>query len=222
MSPLTPSRLPHFSTPSESVFQVIDDNPAGLQRILETDVNLCVWRRAPSREVSNELQSLQANHLPDVRCTTRMESFDSDLRGLLMCNGLRPEAFQHWCADVEQLAKHYFPLTHGRKVTLRLETTDNDGCRRFHVDRTHLRLLCTYRGPGTEWLPEAQVDREAQLAGAGNEEILRYGSPSHLESFWVGILKGTAFPGNADHGLVHRSPPVEQSGQVRVLVCLDS
>jgi hypothetical protein len=100
-------------------------------------------------------------------------------------------------------------------------TTDDDDCRRYHVDRTHLRLLCTYRGPGTEWLTNDQVERLAQASGAPNEEIIRFGEPSQFEPFWVGILKGDAFPGNARHGLVHRSPPIKGSGQTRVLFCLD-
>ena len=130
--------------------------------------------------------------------------------------------FASWRADLQRISRLYFPLTNGRKVTLRLETTDSDGCRRFHTDRTHLRLLSTYRGPGTEWLTDAQVDRDAHYGGGSNGEILCYGKPSELHPYWVDILKGTAFPGNAQQGLVHRSPPIAHSGHVRVLLYLDS
>jgi hypothetical protein len=98
----------------------------------------------------------------------------------------------------------------------------DDGCRRFHVDHTRLRLLCTYRGPGTEWLAHDQVDRQALAAHQPNDAILRHGQPRHLEPFWVGVLKGERFPGNAGRGLVHRSPPVADTGTTRVLVCLDA
>jgi hypothetical protein len=57
--------------------------------------------------------------------------------------------------------------------------------------------------------------------GAPNEHIIRFGEPSRFEPFWVGILKGDAFPGNAGRGLVHRSPQIAGSGRTRVLFCLD-
>jgi len=78
-----------------------------------------------------------------------------------------------------------------------------------------------YRGPGTEWLTDVQVDRVAQASGAPNECIIRFGEPSQFDSFWVGVMKGNAYPGNAGRGLVHRSPPIAGSGQTRVLFCLD-
>ena len=123
--------------------------------------------------------------------------------------------------DLRRLADLFFSVGETRAVTMRLVTTDEDGCRRFHADSTSLRLLCTYRGPGTEWLTDEQVDRSAQRAGAANDDIVRFGEPSAFAPFWVGILKGTAYPGNAGRGLVHRSPPIAGSGQTRVLFCLD-
>lgn len=193
-----------------------------LSRILEPDVNLSLWQRPPQSAISAELSLLRAVHLPDVRCRTSRLSFDDDVSALLREQGLDPLAFPHWRRDLCRLATAFFGLSGERNVVLRLETTAEDGCRRFHVDRTRLRLLCTYRGPGTEWLTDAQVDRVAQATGAPNDEIVRFGEPARFEPFWVGVMKGEIYPGNAGRGLVHRSPPVAGSGQVRVLACLDS
>ena len=44
-------------------------------------------------------------------------------------------------------------------------------CRRFHTDVNELRLLCTYSGPATLWLPEAAADRDAHHTGENNEQI---------------------------------------------------
>ena len=164
---------------------------------------------------------MHAADLPDVRRSTCAAAFDEDVGALLRESGFEPPALRKWLVDMRLLADLFFALNGGRDATLRLKTTAEDGCRRFHVDRTHLRLLCTYRGPGTEWLANDQVDREAQTSGAPNEGILRFGEPSRFEPFWVGILKGDAYPGNAGRGLVHRSPPISGSGQTRVLFCLD-
>jgi hypothetical protein len=43
-----------------------------------------------------------------------------------------------------------------------------------------------------------------------------------LAPFWVGILKGERYPGNAGRGQVHRSPPVADGVPPRLLFCLDT
>jgi hypothetical protein len=198
------------------------NQPGVLHQILAPGVNLSLWQRPAQPAVIRELLSLQASDLPDVRCSTSLDSFDDDVYALLRQHGHDPLAFKHWRVDLRRLADLYFGVSQKRHVTLRLVTTDDDNCRRFHVDRTHLRLLCTYRGPGTEWLTNEQVDRLAQSTGAPNEAIIRFGKLSQFEPFWAGILKGDVYPGNAGRGLVHRSPPIANSGQTRVLFCLDS
>ena len=200
---------------------IVGAGPDLLRHIHDPGVNLCLWQRPAKPEVSQELAPLKAPDLPDVRCATSPNSFADDVSMLLQQQGLEPLAFKHWRADMRHLAGIYFGLSGKHDVTLRLVTTEEDDCRRFHVDRTRLRLLCTYRGPGTEWLADEQLDRLAQRTGAPNEEIIRLGEPRRFEPFWVGILKGDAFPGNTGHGLVHRSPPVARSGKMRVLFCLD-
>ncbi len=200
---------------------VSGDHPAVLRHIVNPGVNLCLWQRPALPAVTGELSSLNASHLPDVRCWTSSASFDADVSRLLQQQGLDPFALKNWRTDLWRLADPFFSMSEGRVVALRMVTTDGNGCRRFHVDRTRLRLLCTYRGPGTEWLTDAQVDRAAQRSGASNVRIIRFGEQVRFQPFWVGILKGDAYPGNAGRGLVHRSPPIAGSGQTRVLFCLD-
>ena len=206
----------------ERTAHLIGDTPAILARISEPDVNMCVWQRPSIDQIERELVCLTPRDLPDVRCHCTLNNFDAAVTGLMGNQGLSPDLFKRWREDLLNIARIYFPLTKERRVTMRLETTDQDGCPRFHTDRTHLRLLCTYLGPGTEWLRDDQADREAQLAGAPNSEILLADRPSQLGQFWVGLLKGSAFPGNSLNGLIHRSPPSQGPGVTRVLFCLDS
>ncbi len=197
------------------------NQPEVLYQILDPGVNLSLWQRPAQAAITQELSSLKASDLPDLRCTTSMDSFEDDVTALLQKQDLDPSDFRNWCVDLSRVAEHYFSVSKDRDVTMRLETTGDDVCCRFHADNTQLRLLCTYRGPGTEWLPDAQVDRVAQGSGAANDDIIRFGEPSEFAPFWVGILKGNNYPGNKGHGLVHRSPSIAGSGQIRVLFCLD-
>ena len=199
----------------------IGDNADVLCSVRHAGVNLGLWKRPVQPRLARELSTLRAADLPDVRSRTSPVTFDNDVCALLRQQALDPSDFVAWRGDLARLATLFFPLGSGRDVVMRLETTADDGCRRFHTDHTHLRLLCTYRGPGTEWLSDDQVDRVAQANGAPNDRIVCRGEPSRFEPFWVGILKGDAYPGNAGHGLVHRSPPLAGTGQTRVLFCLD-
>ena len=207
---LMPSTLPHHVSNEAEV----------LQNIADPVVNLSLWQRPPQPAIAEELSVLRARQLPDVRVPTTMESFDDDICTHLRQHGLNPAGFEHFRADLQLLADHFAGVSGGRDLKFRLVTTDDDNCRRFHVDTRHMRMLCTYRGPGTEWLTDDQVDREALLSGAPNEAVIRFGQPSHFEPFWVGIFRGET--GSSGNGLVHRSPPIEGSGQTRVLFCLDA
>lgn len=157
-----------------------------------------------------------------MRRVTGHETCLADIQSLLQSGGLAIRQVRHWIADIASLVGRFADLVGDRPVTLRGETLADDGSRRFHVDRTHLRLVCAYRGPGTDWLANAQVDRGALGGGQANEAILRHGEPRRMASFWVGVTKGECFPGKADKAVVHRSSPIAGTGQVRVLVCLDS
>jgi hypothetical protein len=199
---------------------VVGDVPDVLYQIRDPGVNLSLWRRPSEAAIAHELASLDASQLPDRRHPTSADSFDDDVVDLLQRQGLDPLNFKRLRVDLSCVAGHFFNVSQGSDAKFRLLTTDADDCRRFHVDTRDLRLLCTYRGPGTQWLRNAQVDREALRRGAPNEDIIRSGEPSEIEPFWVGIMKGEHR--GEGSGLVHRSPPLAGSGQTRVLFCLDA
>lgn len=76
-------------------------------------------------------------------------------------------------------------------------------CPRFHVDHVPARLICTYAGPGSEWLTAPDAVQVEQLSTG-----------------YVAVLKGERWLGNEGHGLVHRSPAVP-AGQRRLMLTLD-
>ena len=47
------------------------------------------------------------------------------------------------------------------------------GCRRFHIDQVPQRLLVTYSGKGTEWLPEDHANYQEYFNGSPNEKIVK-------------------------------------------------
>jgi hypothetical protein len=75
------------------------------------------------------------------------------------------------------------------------------GCKRFHIDNVPQRLLITYSGEGTEWLPDAAADKSAYLNGEPNEKILKFPQKKQFVNEWdIAIFKG------GSEGLLHRTP----------------
>ncbi len=204
--------------------------PAALTEIQDPARNLALWRRTLDPELVAELARLP--RLPAQAARARLApgadwgSQQRAVAALLAHHGLDALDLPLWTADLLDLLDRFLSLAPDWLVDLRLEVVSDDACRRFHVDRTRLRLVCTYRGPGTEWLDDRQVDREALMGHLPNESILRHGHPGRMETGWVGLMKGENYPGNQGPGnqgmgLVHRSPPIAGTGETRVLFCLD-
>lgn len=130
-------------------------------------------------------------------------------------------------ADVAGLLGAYGALVRGRRLQAALMLTDRVTCPKFHADHVGLRLLCAYVGPGTEWVPEAHVDRtHLCCADHGPEEANRLIVPDparivRARTFDVLVLKGDAFPGNAGRGAVHRTPPDAAAGGKRLVLKID-
>lgn len=170
-----------------------------LDRIHSPDVGLAIWHRFTRLSLLVSASALQAqppftltiSDTPD-RATRRLS------HDLLLF---------HWplYADFRRLATRFSTLAASPVVRMRLEHVIDDSCRKFHVDAVGLRLLCTYAGPGTEWVDDA-------------------GRIRRMASMEVAVFKGSAFPG-AGPRVLHRSPPLStgtHAGQSRLVLCIDS
>jgi hypothetical protein len=58
-------------------------------------------------------------------------------------------------SDIGALAVMMARILDVDHVRLRLDVADEVMCPKFHIDRVPARLLCTYRGAGTEYVPWA-------------------------------------------------------------------
>ena len=96
----------------------------------------------------------------------------------------------------------------------------SDQCRKFHVDYLQLRLISTYVGPGTEWVVAGDVRRDAlshpsfDPDQANRSIVRREAGVRRAQAGDVLLMKGRL----GGDGLVHRSPPIEALGLVRVVL----
>ena len=94
-------------------------------------------------------------------------------------------------------------------------------CRKFHTDVNDLRMLCTYLGPGTLWVPDEAIDLDASYArGNGKDIVIDLEKVEQVGTGDVVILKGALYP--EANAILHRSPTIEENGEKRLLLRIDT
>ena len=122
--------------------------------------------------------------------------------------------------DITALARIFFGLKKGKTARLQLEIVKTDMCRLFHVDNIRQRLLCTYLGPGTEWLDDSNLNRDGIGRGCNSRIVKDFEKINRAEAFEVLLLKGVMYEGR-QFAHAHRSPPIEKKAITRVLLKID-
>jgi hypothetical protein len=181
--------------------------PEALAAIARPGKAAALWERDLPSGFATWIDALPPAHLPVLRAAGAPSALLPHLEQAT-CH-LPPDPWRDFLlADILDLAHRFARIFGARTLRLRLEAIDDDACRRFHVDRVRARLLCTYRGAGTELAHPAR-------AGETPEPLER------LQSGTVAILRGTLWsPGEAT-GLLHRSPPFGRGDTTRLLLVLD-
>lgn len=208
---------------------VFSDSAQSAEAIRRPDVSLWVWRRRRRENLDSYLAALATPEplaielVVDVPDRSNALGLALEEQGVLDCTERLC-----WVEDIAALIFLYARVMTVERVKVRLEEITRSSCPLFHVDTVDLRLLCTYRGAGTQWLSGSDVNvEELGLQGrtieAASRAILRTGAPvRRLATGWPALVKGSAFRGSERNGLVHRSPPVRPSAFPRVVLRLDA
>lgn len=192
-----------------------------LESIRDAGCNIAIWPRALPEPLASAADRFASLGLPNLRFACPAASLRAALGEALSEAGWQAEPVRDtWIEDMAMLGRVLAEVDGQETLHVRVETLRDDGCRRYHTDRVRLRMLCTYTGPGSQWLRDEHVSRAALSAGEPNAAIAR-GPAQQLETGWVALLKGDSYPGGTP-AVVHRSPPLYGSGRHRVLLCLDN
>lgn len=200
----------------------IGDDPLSLTQIFDPDIQLAQWRRPVDSRITDWLER-HANDLGSGFRQTLSPSQTPDLGGLP--RGAGRDALAD---DLTLLAEMLGELLDAPTIGLRLEVVHKAMCPRLHCDRVGIRMLCTYRALGTEWVEDHSVDRRflgAASAGLPDETsglLLPGYRIESIPQFAVALFKGSLWQGNGGRGIVHRSPEVIGKLEPRVLVALDA
>ncbi|WP_050759197.1 DUF1826 domain-containing protein [Pseudooceanicola batsensis] len=183
--------------------------PSEIALIRAPEIGGLVWRRSPLPSFQTWIEGLPPSRLPRARVILRPAAARSVVTEA--CNSAAtpegPER-ERLIDDVAALADIFAGVTNAPWLRLRLDVVTGDACRRFHVDRVTARLVCTYRGTGTQYGVS-----DADGADPQTIHTVPTGAPF--------VVRGTLWPAQPDPGLLHRSPPIEGTGETRLMLALD-
>ena len=134
-------------------------------------------------------------------------------------NGSCSQGKEMFIRDIVRLSAMFFRQKVRPTMNIQLEIVQTNKCRLFHEDYYRQRLLCTYHGPGTQWLEESNVNRKSLGRGRNADIVKDVDQIQRAQPFDVILLKGAKH--EAGESVIHRSPPIEDCKVTRVLLKID-
>lgn len=177
---------------------------AGLAAIRDPAVQLALWRRERPAALG-WIDALDWDGIADIDAVIAGPDFGTGIASLLHDAGFPHAANGRILRDeIARLAELFATLMGRDRLRMRLEVIATDACRKFHMDYVAARLLMPLSGAGTQWVEVAQgQDAAVNQLNAGE----------------VGIFKGRLWVD--EPAILHRSPPIEATGETRLLLVLD-
>ena len=186
----------------------VADTPDGLSALHRPGCAAAIWRRQPLPEFQSWIDGLDPEVLPRARVILRPEAVRDATSEVCDASGMPPGPERDRLVDdIAALADIFAGLMRARWLRLRLDAVTTNACRRFHIDAVTARLVCTYRGTGTQY--------GISIDGAEPRRVFTVPTGAPI------LLRGTLWPERPRTGLLHRSPPIEGTGETRLVLVLD-
>lgn len=179
-----------------------------LGAFLQPDCPAVLWQRTLLPKFQSWIDQLAPENLPHGRLILRPDGISGAVEQLCDMAGtpLGPER-DLFINDTSMLGEVFAKLMSAEYVQLRLERVIDNSCFKFHKDAIRARLVCTYRGTGTQYGVSTDAEDPTDVFTSPT------GSPL--------LLRGSLWPERTDSGLKHRSPPIKGTGETRLVFVLD-
>lgn len=186
----------------------VAQTPEKLSILTKPGCAAAIWQRHPMPDFQTWIDELHPDKLPSTRLILQRQNVQTALSQVCDAAGTPdgPQR-QHLIEDVATLADIFCDVMSAPFVRLRLDRVTTNACRRFHIDAVTARLVCTYRGTGTQY----------GISTDGAEPRRVFTTPTGAPI----LLRGTLWSEQPHSGLLHRSPPIEGSGETRLVLVLD-
>ena len=195
--------------PVETGAAVAGDQPDVLNAVWTEEAAVAIWHRQLDAGFHDWLADLRPEKLPKARLQLRPTEVKAEVLALCEHHGILDDTYCVALAeDTASLATLFARVMQVDQINLRFDVVDNNACRKFHQDNVPARLLCTYRGRGTQY--------GAITTGPDPDSIEEMATGS------AGLFRGRLFPGAGSSDVYHRSPSIEGTGETRLLLVIDS
>lgn len=187
---------------------VFSDDTKGLSKFLSPSTAAAIWRKEMPAEVRTWLGGLAEENLPQGRVIMPAKAAQNVALELFDMAQMSTCDEREWLEkDIVELSLAFANLMSSEFLRLRLAAVTTNSCRKFHLDAISARLICTYHGTGTQYgIANGKEDpQQIYTVPAGHPMLLR----------------GSIWPAQPSAGLVHRSPPIEGTGETRLVLVLD-
>jgi hypothetical protein len=182
--------------------------PENLNILATQDCAAAIWHRRPLPDFQAWIDRLDPTIFPSVQLIQKPQDVITVLSEICDTSSVVDRApWQYLIKDIAELSHLFCDLMAAPYMRLRLEPITSNACRKLHIDAITARLVCTYRGTGTQY----GISQD----GAEPECIFTVPTGTPI------LLRGTLWPEQPRSGLLHRSPPIEGSGKTRLVLVLD-
>jgi len=186
----------------------ITDTPDGLARIEMPDCAATIWRRQLPSGFQTWIDARDPSQLPKARLVLNPDAVPEAVGHLCDIAGMENTAERNWLEnDISDLATRFAGMMRVPYLRLRLDVINTNACRKFHIDAIHARLICTYRGTGTQY--------GISINGEDPDRVFTVATGAPM------VMRGTLWPQDLRSRLLHRSPPIAGTGETRLVLVLD-
>ncbi|MEM9277505.1 MAG: DUF1826 domain-containing protein [Pseudomonadota bacterium] len=186
----------------------VSHTPEGLSVIHRPDCAAAVWQRRPLPSFQSWIDGLEPDRLPKARLILPTNKVRDAVNQICdVCGTPDCPEREMLADDATALATIFSDIMPTSHLQLRFDVITTNACRKFHIDAVTARLVCTYRGSGTQY--------GISTDGAEPQRVFSVPTGSPM------LLRGTLWPEEPKSGLLHRSPPIEGTGETRLLLVLD-
>jgi len=193
-----------------------------LALIHQSNVNFVYFKRRVDDDIDLYARHLIQQAFKGINTVVTSASVAALVTDQLNAVGLFSSGKVKLTHDIIEITLSFLQVTQAAHVRLILKVVSNDACSKFHTDAYDLRLLCTYVGKGTEWIEDKYVNRKLIMIGENEDIIKDFTQVQSTQPFEVAILKGEINARPKGKGIVHRSPPIQDDGEKRLLLRIDS
>ncbi|SLN45419.1 hypothetical protein ROA7450_02193 [Roseovarius albus] len=186
----------------------IVETPEELVNIHRLGCSAAIWRRTPLHEFQTWIDTLEADVLPTARMILKPERVHAALVDLIHICGTPDCRECHMLSgDIAAMAALFAEVMGVDYLRLNLGAPLNCDLRGFHVDAVTARLVCTYRGAGTQYGKSVRGREPESYSNVPT------GSPI--------ILRGKLWPKPSATNILYRTPPFQDPNETRLQLVLE-